>query len=62
MKFISFIKSDIFINLAPVDECTINGDCGAAKPVCNTGVSPKVCVGKLFDIDMQESTFFDLLF
>ena len=46
-----------------MDECAINGDCSdPAKPVCNTGVSPKVCVGKLFDIDMQESTFFDLLF
>ena len=32
-----------------VDRCASNADCGGTTPVCDTGVSPKVCVGCLVD-------------
>jgi uncharacterized repeat protein (TIGR01451 family)/MYXO-CTERM domain-containing protein len=30
-----------------IDQCTTNAQCSGAKPVCDTSVSPKVCVGCL---------------
>ena len=52
------ISSDFFTNLAPMDECAIDNDCisDPAKPVCDTSMIPKVCVGKLFfDINIHKS-------
>ena len=53
------ISSDFFTNLAPMDECANDNDCisDPAKTVCDTSMIPKVCVGKLFDIDMILCSF-----